>query len=625
MCDDLTLGAEKAFGEIYRLCNRPVECVLNNLKLRPQSTKRGNDQPARSLLEVFCSKADVLIVENGYFDLDYRSEFSKVHDTRFRPQSFDTTRIHFFKGKVSRRRRHIRDFVDHARHDYYGYAVIRPQLPGKVGRSIVSSDLGIDDIISDRSLGDKVRTAIVEEVQVFGVMARVAGVPFMEQDGHLLTCAHIAAWSCHYTAVLRGLVPRRATAEFHGISDRTTALGRPYPSQGLSLALLTATLRAMDLPPEVLDADSLAREIEPNWSHPTVLSEKIQETRNKLKDVEGDEEAEAGLIQILRRIWIKENLRAHLCRYLNSGFPVILLRPPEVVGEVAHAQVAVGYLQRRDLDSKKYPSRTKERDVGDLDSDMIAIIVCDDQNGPYNIVLLDTLVDEFAAAESGETAIVAPLPKAVWLSGESAEEASIDWLKNSAIVKRREHSARRGRLPLPRWARRSTRDAGRTQLNLFYEEVTGEQPDKLAIRTYVTTGVEFKNSLADRLKEERQLLRAVGNIQLPKYVWVSEAIDRQLRGNRVDSVRATVVFDSTGVVVGGRAGAANLIPLLVHIPGQAFCGGGSDIDKPVVNQEWFPCTAQPYATGRWNRQNDKFGDKQKQFRAQNWKTAMSGN
>ncbi|MET7774155.1 hypothetical protein [Nocardia sp. NPDC005366] len=615
MCEEHTQRTERAFGEIYRLCqDDPIDHLLDLLKLRRDTDRPKDDQPARSLLQVFCSKANVVVVEKEYFDLDFRSEFSKVHEVRFGSRSSDTARIHFFRGSIPRRRGvHLRDFVAKQSTEYFGYSVLRPQFPGRIGRSMVSADLTVPELAGDRTLADKVRTAVGEDIQVFGVARQVVGVPFMEQDGHLFTCAHVTAWVCHYTAVLRGAVPRRATAQFHGISDKTAAFGRVYPSQGLNRTLLAATLRAVDLPPEIIDADSLSKQVNLNWANRRSFSIEEQKIRDQRRVTPED----TALFEQHRSLWIRENLGASVCRYLNSALPVILLRAPAARGDVAHAQVAVGYLRQSDLAASRSvtDSSTQHREAADDNgSEVVALIVCDDQKGPYQIVMLDELVQDFMDHnKSLQTSIVVPLPRSVWLPGSAAEEAAAQWLK--AVAEDRMNALN----SQPDLLRSKDADVYRERLQDFVEQVSGMRVGELAIRSYITTGTEFKESIARRLGNDRMLARAVGYTQLPKYVWVSEAIDRKLRNDRGRSVLATIVFDSTIVTVEGRLGTAGQLPLVVHIPGQAVCSSQyNEYYSADLVQKWFPAHADPYYTGRWNRHSNN-----REYTRRHWKSAMS--
>ncbi|MFI6170513.1 hypothetical protein ACIBCN_27280 [Nocardia sp. NPDC051052] len=595
MCTRLTLEEERPYGDIYRLCENPVECLLSQLKLK--SLQSNDDQPARALLTAFCSRANAVVTEAGYFDIDYRSEFSKVHDSRFAIRSPDTTRVHFFHGAVTEENTHIYDFVAQTDSTYCGYTVVRPQFPGRIGRSMVPVDIDVPGVIGEKDFADKVRTSVAETVQIFGVPKRVIGVPFMEQDGHLLTCAHIAAWICHYTAVLRGVVRRRASAEFHDVGDKSAAVTRPYPSQGLNLNVVATTLRSVDLPPEVLDAASLMREGDTNWSRRPGFSKRL----NDLKPAEG-----AGRnTRPLARFWIRENLGSTVCRYLNSKLPVILLRSPAEKFHVAHAQVVIGYLRRSEIDSTALPNPLPAQQ--ESDSDVTAFIVCDDQMGPYEIVLLDDLVDAMMNSidsEDADTAIIVPLPRSLWLSGTAAEEAATYWLKTLA----------EDRLAnLSTWQAITEPERSKIYfkpLQSFVAQVSDivthetSRVGQLALRSYVSTGVEFKESITERLGNGVELARAVGNMQLPKYVWVCEAIDRSLRSVRGgNSVLATIVFDSTAVAIEGRMTGADLFPLIVHLPGQAKCASRYTDYRSSIGQDWIPTWTELYRTGRWNRES----------------------
>ncbi|PRC48847.1 hypothetical protein C6A85_77755, partial [Mycobacterium sp. ITM-2017-0098] len=151
-------------------------------------------------------------------------------------------------------------------------------------------------------------------------------------------------------------------------------------------------------PPEALDADALRKSRTFHWQDRKEFMDAI----NTASNVEA------------RKIWVRENLTATICRYLNSAMPTILLRQPEREGAVGHAQVVVGYL--RDVDLATPIKESSES----THSDVVAFIASDDQEGPYQIVSVDELVDEYTSERCDESSVVIPLPRSIWLSGDFA-------------------------------------------------------------------------------------------------------------------------------------------------------------------------------------------------------------
>lgn len=81
-----------------------------------------------------------------------------------------------------------------------------------------------------------------------------------------------------------------------------------------------------------------------------------------------------------------------------------------------------------------------------------------------------------------------------------------------------------------------------------------------------------------------------------KYVWVSEAIDRELRNQRAAAVRATVVLDASSVLDDPLT-FDDISPLVVHLPGQIAA-------QPFGADSWAATTLDPYFTGRWSHERD---------------------
>ena len=598
LCDELTLATEQHIGEIWALCSeRPVDCLLyylfgigdeptEEVEAGGAEDSAGNavsdgadepdaDKPLRRLLEAFTAEANLLVIEDVYFDIDYRSEFSKTHELSFAAKSPDTSRWHFFQGSVPKSNRHLRDAVKRAK-SYFGYTVIRPQSVGRVGRSIVSPNSKTIELAPSTTLAEQVRTIVAEPVQVFGVPLVARGVPFMEQDGHLLRCPHVAAWMCHYAAVLRGFVPRRPSGQFHGAVEPTEAFGRPYPSEGLSTFSLCATLRVVDLPPEALDADTLRKSRTFHWQDRKLFVDAV-------KKASKDE---------ARKLWVRENLTATICRYLNSAMPAILLRLPESEGAVGHAQVVVGYLRDVDLAKPKIASAESTH------SDVVAFIVSDDQDGPYEIVSVENLVDEYTSERCDESSVVIPLPRSIWLSGDSAEQAAATWIDAVAKSGMKDEVTR-----LTEGAAPSKRAEVSRAVDDFCERILQSEGRHFAVRSYVKPGSDFKSDLSSRVGEPK-LTRHLGHLQLPKYVWVSEVIDRELRAADHPSVRATIIFDATAVHLEGRSQYEDIEPLLIHIPGLAFVVPQFD-GVSFAGVGWFLTSTEPYYTGRWHYRHNQ--------------------
>jgi hypothetical protein len=308
--------------------------------------------------------ATTAIIETRYIDPDYRSEFSAYYSRAFRTVPDTAHRIHFFRAPL------VKDQLWSLPDDvgYLGYIVIRPIEHGQVGRTMLAAPLGA---------AAAVRTAIVEEVTLFGQALIVTAAPFVQQDTQLDRCAHVAAWMCHYPAAKRGDVARRSMASFSLMADASLSPGRVVPSEGLTVVQLADLFRVFDLPPRVYNV----------WQLP---STSIVSPTARPDPQPPQPNAHPGT-------W-DSRMISICCRYLNSGYPIL-------VGTQEHAFVLVGYTR-------------ESREGGE---DWIRFVRHDDQRGPY-LWVDDVFNDEYETYRyTPWECLIVPLPEKVWLPPEPAE------------------------------------------------------------------------------------------------------------------------------------------------------------------------------------------------------------
>lgn len=314
-------------------------------------------RPFERVLEVARENGcKTVVVENRYVDLDYRSEYSAFWSLRFQSPPAFGRRLHFFSA-------HLDDETMHRLPDeagYLGYSVLRPVESGRVGRTMLMPPL---------SLRGATLSLVRDEVSLFGNDLEVEGVPFCQQDGEYLRCAHVAAWTCHYTAHRRGLVGRQTTAQIAQTSPSMLSWERPLPSKGMTLNQLQAVFGSLGQPAIFYPVSRL----------PTVAG---VEAPDPVKDAAGN--------VIPPGNW-DTRIFSVICRYLNSRFPVL-------IGSEDHAFVLAGWMR---------------------DGEHVRFIACDDQVGPYEVI--ETPFEHYKAPW---LSIMISLPPKVFLSGESAETAA---------------------------------------------------------------------------------------------------------------------------------------------------------------------------------------------------------
>lgn len=598
MCKKLDAPAsESDWGELVELCPKFPEHLP--LKVIGYEWDTVEARSLHGLLQAF-APARYLVIEFDYFDIDFRSEYREQLLTRFQITEPSTQRLHFFGGGPRKLppTLSMREFVIRAEKAYKGYSVFRPHVPGLVGRSMVSPTGRLEVLRKPTTRDHHIRTSVAEEVHLFGVSLTVVGVPFMEQDGHLQACAQVSSWMCHYTAVLRGIVARRVTASFSSPRAGEELYGRRYPTDGMTAAAVCSMLSRLDLPPETLSSMQLSKSRDPLWCD---RQEVWQAADLPFRT------------SVRAQFWFRENLTSTVCRYINSGMPVILAREDR-----EHTQVVCGYLRDEDL---RKPA-VRDSQLRKLHSDVASFIVSDDQRGPYEEVAADELVavlmrsatatmlidDEGPAPmvpsvegsdEEGwqDLSVIVPLPAGLWLSGATAEQDGAR-IFEECVRARLDQTLRwaRSRGMSPADARKYVSELKRTVAGIEQASAAGD--GAFAVRSYAAASNDFKSGFAERFKHP-EASAVVGLTQMPKYVWVVEILDRALRSANKDAVVGTVVLDASTVTHSPRD-VTDLYPLIVHIPGQI---SRMDYEQWADGEGWFATPIEPYLTGRWNHQN----------------------
>ena len=384
-----------------------------------------------------------VLIERRYTDLDFRSEYSSYWSRLHQERRQFTRRLHFFASDVAAE--DVADLSDH-RDSYLGYAVLRPSSLGVLGRTMIVPPAEVEGA----------RMTCVRDVpSVFGIDLPVEGVPFAQQDGELLSCGHVAAWLCHYVAHLRGISPRRVTGDIARLPPAQMSPHRALPSSGLSLEQMQALFGALGLPALLYETGAL----------PEAVGNKDN----------------------------AENLRAVVCKYLTSGYPIL-------VSSADHAFVLIGWIS---------------------DGESLRFIACDDQVGPYAVVGEDALLED----ESSWDALMIPLPPKVYLSGEGAERSAFSNLEIAT-----EEAGREKAEPPP--------EAVQVVEGLM------ESKRPISVRSHLLDSRTYKAHLFEQGRDPRTVppLRLA---PLPHFVWVVEFQERAARDANEPCVIAEFVLDTT--------------------------------------------------------------------------------
>ena len=176
-----------------------------------------------------------------------------------------------------------------------------------------------------------------------------------------------------------------------------------------------------------------------------------------------------------------------ICRYVNSQMPPIVV-------SYNHAWLIAGY-------AIEGPGHAH---------DHVRFYRHDDAAGPY--IRVEDPWDEHTSQHKPWLLVIPPLPKKCYLTAERAEAVATDVLQQVA--------------------------------NLRGPYINGTKADTIGFRTYGVSSVLYKERLKDRNIPEKvaQLYRLAN---WPKYIWVTEAQDRDLRDANEPCVLGELILDAT--------------------------------------------------------------------------------
>jgi len=186
------------------------------------------DRSFYSIIEYLRSyhKARTIIIEDYYIDKDYTNELSNFYSKTFSSRNGYCERLHFFRDEFHSID-HFRDAFSKGEGTYLGFMVKRPVAVGKVGRTIIRPK----DFANFFHL-----CSIERDVHLLGNTIKAHGVPFIEQDSMVMTCAQAAMWmTAKYMHYIYSL-PRQLPFDITEKSTSTIVhLGRTIPSSGLTI------------------------------------------------------------------------------------------------------------------------------------------------------------------------------------------------------------------------------------------------------------------------------------------------------------------------------------------------------------------------------------------------------
>ena len=208
--------------------------------------------PVRRLDEFvasFSSDALTAVVETDYIDVDYSASYHDQLGRSFTPVKRETTRIHFFDEKLTKRRliNASEPTVRAMKSKYMGFTVVRPDWPTTLGRTFLACPAQLN--------GRPARfpTRGTTSVDLAGIPLTVQSCPYMSQDQKVLACATAALWMS--STPLAEKIPEITGHSTADITKMAMSLNRPYGpalgKRGLSLQEMQHALLEIGFDPTI--------------------------------------------------------------------------------------------------------------------------------------------------------------------------------------------------------------------------------------------------------------------------------------------------------------------------------------------------------------------------------------
>jgi len=176
-----------------------------------------------------------ILVEAPYVDKDFRDTYYNDFSKRFMDMSRDSIRLHFFleKNKI-------------IQENYLGFISLRDTKVYTIGRSYLNPK-------ALKQFEPGFYCLAKYEVQVKGVDLMIEAFPWMEQDGNVTRCAHVAVWGVNrYYSQKK---TRYSERFLHEITNHDTAT-RKVPSKGATVEQIAQILSSSKFAPEIYFRES---------------------------------------------------------------------------------------------------------------------------------------------------------------------------------------------------------------------------------------------------------------------------------------------------------------------------------------------------------------------------------
>lgn len=175
------------------------------------------------------------LIESPYVDKVYRSSYYAHFSSKKGEHGRDCIRLSLFEGEIVAGNFRSSEGVKMITKQFMGFIVVRPILPGILGRSVVAKEA--------LKVCDFVALEAEYPVSVNGVKLVARGFPHASQDAEINTCAETALWTVmeHLGAIHNEYIPLLPAALVNIVKDYSPE--RELPSEGLSVEHISYALK----------------------------------------------------------------------------------------------------------------------------------------------------------------------------------------------------------------------------------------------------------------------------------------------------------------------------------------------------------------------------------------------
>lgn len=316
------------------------------------------------------------VVQRRVQDPDFLAEYNAYYSRQFSDVTRHCARVHLFAA-APKDGQSVLQYLDG--HDtaasYLGFVTLRPVAATPVGASIlrIPADVGF------------IRCADEFPVNLAGHKLELTGVPFMQQDNAVGTCAQASIWMALRTMRKREGDRAHDPAQITGAATRYSISGRILPNRkGLTQPQVVEAIRAAGYSP-----------------HPIHFALGGDFTLGSRLD--------ANQLSNARRV---------LHAYVESGIPVLLILYP---GSGGHAVVIIGHTfspKPAHKDELAFSLQAGAVQITHTVSWVPEFVIHNDNSGPYLPLPQETNGSGYALDQT--YAAVPLLPADVFVSGEEA-------------------------------------------------------------------------------------------------------------------------------------------------------------------------------------------------------------